>query len=93
MEHAKADRRSMARELEIIMALYFEEAGEKEVPVSWQTTNAKPTTASTKAVAYAIQTNNSAITPRVPKLNTKLCKHGNPLGQCFDKGTDRSCKL
>jgi hypothetical protein len=25
--------------------------------------------------------------------NTKLCKHGWPLGQCFDRKSDRSCKV
>ncbi len=32
--------------------------------------------------------------PKAKVINkVKLCKHGNPLGECFDRKADRSCKL
>lgn len=33
-----------------------------------------------------------AVPKEAAKPKTKLCKHGNPLGQCMDKRADRSCK-
>ena len=26
-------------------------------------------------------------------MGIKLCRHGNPLGACFDKGSDRRCRV